>query len=188
MKLGVREFIFFGVMLALLGSAYFFVFAKADGKRRAMEADVRHKEAALANLRQATAGIDDLNRKVGELGQAISFFESKLPQQKEIDTILKEVWQMAEANSLDCKTIKTLKAETLVSDRSTNYSEQPIELSLSGNFEGFYSFLLQLEKLPRITRTTQMKLEKINGKDGAMTAHMTLSIFFEPDTTVSSAQ
>jgi type IV pilus assembly protein PilO len=188
MKLGIREVIFLGVMLALLGSSYFFVFEKADAKRRTMEADLHRKEAALVNLRQATAGVDDLDHKVTELQKAIAFFESKLPQQKEIDTILKEVSQMATANSLDCKTIKTLKSESLVSDHSANYSEQPIELSLSGNFDGFYSFMLQLEKLPRITRTTQMKLEKINGKDGEMTAHLTLSIFFEPDNTTASAQ
>jgi hypothetical protein len=55
-------------------------------------------------------------------------------------------------------------------------------LSLSGDFNGYYAFLLQLEKLPRITRVTQMKLEKINDRDGEMQAQLTLSIFFEPDT------
>ncbi len=55
-------------------------------------------------------------------------------------------------------------------------------MSLQGNFNGFYSFLLQLEKLQRITRVTQMDLQKINDRDGEMTAALTLSIFFEPDT------
>ena len=31
-----------------------------------------------------------------------------------------------------------------------SYCELPIQMSLSGDFNGFYSFLLQLEKLPRI--------------------------------------
>nr|MBA3273642.1 type 4a pilus biogenesis protein PilO [Chthoniobacterales bacterium] len=93
------------------------------------------------------------------------------------DKILKEVWQMAEANSLTTKTIRTLKSE-----RCANYSEQPIQMSLSGDFNGYYEFLLQLEKLPRITRVTQMNLQKITSSDGEMQAQMTLSIFFEPDT------
>ena len=137
----------------------------------------------MRNLKQATAGIDDLNRKIDELQQAINFFESKLPQEKEIDKILKEVSQMAEANSLQTKTIKTLKSE-----RGANYSEQPIQMSLRGDFNGFYSFLLQLEKLPRITRVTQMNLQKINDRDGEMQAQMTLSIFFEPDTGSTGSQ
>jgi hypothetical protein len=60
-------------------------------------------------------------------------------------------------------------------------------LSLQGNINGFYSFLLQLEKLQRITRVTQMDLQKINDRDGEMQARMTLSIFFEPDTGSSLA-
>ena len=98
-----------------------------------------------------------------------------------MDKILKEVWQMAEANSLQTKKVQTLR-----SDRQPSFSEQPIQLSLSGDFNGYYAFLLQLEKLPRLTRITDMKLEKISERDGEMTAQMTVSIFFEPDSVASS--
>jgi len=177
MKFGIREIIFVVVMLGLLGSTNYFVFSKANKKKADLLDDIRGKQTALGNLQQATAGIDDLNNKIDELGRAITFFESKLPQEKEVDKILKEVWQMAEANQLQTKTIKTLKSE-----RGPSYSEQPIQMSLGGDFNGFYSFLLQLEKLPRITRVTEMNLQKINDRDGEMQAQMTLSIFFEPDT------
>lgn len=183
MRFGIRELIFVVAMLGLLGSSYFLVFQKANTKRAALRADIESKQRALANLRQATAGIDDLNQKIDELQKAIAFFESKLPQEKEVDKILKEVWQMAEANSLQTRTVKTLKAE-----RSAGYSEQPIQMSLSGDFSGFYSFLIQLEKLPRITRITHMDLKKIDETDGAMTANLTMSIFFEPDTAVTSVR
>jgi len=177
MKFGIREVIFVIVMLGLLGSTNYFVFSKANKKKTALLDDIHQKQTALGNLQQATAGIDDLNRKCDELQKAITFFESKLPQEKEVDKILKEVWQMAEANQLTTKTIKTMKAQ-----RGPNYSEQPIQLSLSGDFNGFYAFLLQVEKLQRITRITDMNLTKISDRDGEMQAQMTLSIFFEPDT------
>ena len=89
---------------------------------------------------------------------------------------------MADANSLQSKTVKSLKTE-----RGQNYSEQSIQMSLSGDFNGFYSFLLQLEKLPRITRVTNMNLQKINDRDGEMQASMTMSIFFEPDANAAAA-
>jgi len=180
MKFGIREMIFVVAMVGLLACSYCFVFSKSNARRATLEQAIRAKQSALVNLKNATAGIDDLGNKIEELQQAITFFESKLPQEKEVDKILKEVWQMAEANSLQTKTIKTLKSE-----RGTNYSEQPITLSLSGDFSGFYSFMLQLEKLPRITRVTQMKLEKITSQDGQMDADLTLSIFFEPDPTAA---
>src|SRR5690606_34331243 len=98
MKLGARELLFIRVMVGLLGASYWFVCKKANERRNALMADIRQKQDALADLSRRTAGIDDLNRKIDELQQAIDFFESKLPQEKEIDKILREVAQMAEAN------------------------------------------------------------------------------------------
>ena len=179
MKFGIREIIFVMVMLGLLGSTNYFVFSKSNQRKAERLAEIRSRQQKLGDLQRQTAGIDDVNRKIDELQQAITFFESKLPQEKDVDKILKEVWQMAEANQLTTKTIKTLKSE-----RGPSYSEQPIQMSLSGDFNGFYSYLLQLEKLPRITRITNMNLQKINDRDGEMQAQLTLSIFFEPDTGV----
>jgi type IV pilus assembly protein PilO len=183
MRFGFRELIFVIAMFGLLGSSYLLVFQKSAAKRAQLQADYEAKQRALANLSHATAGVENLGAKIDELQKAIAFFESKLPKEKEVDIILREIWQMAEANSLQTRTVKTPRSE-----RATGYSEQTIQMSLSGDFRGFYSFLLALEKLPRITRVTTMELKKIDQQDGAMTAEVTLSIFFEPDTAVGSIQ
>ena len=175
MKTGARELIFLAVMIGLLASSYFFVFNKANQKRLALQREILTKQSALANLEQATIGIDDLNNKIDEVQKAIRVFEGKLPAEKDVEVILQEVWRMAEANALQQRMVKPLPIEKFAS-----YCEQPIQMTFSGDFNGFYSFLLQLEKLPRITRVTQMKLEKINDHDGQMQAQMTLSIFFDP--------
>ena len=177
MRFGIRELIFVSLMLGLLVSTYVFVFKKANVRRETKLAEIDQMDNALTNLRKATAGIDDMGRKIGELQRAIDFFASKLPQAKEMDKVLTEVSQMADVNSLQSKTVKSLKTE-----RGSSYSEQAIQMNLSGDFNGFYSFLLQLEKLPRITRITSMNLQKINDRDGEMQAQLTMSIFFEPDT------
>ena len=54
-------------------------------------------------------------------------------------------------------------------------------MSLSGDFQGFHNFLRQLEKMSRIVRVNQMKLEKIANRDGEMQAQMTICIFFETE-------
>jgi len=181
MKLGMRELLFFTILLGVLVASYF-ILTKKQAERKRKEAETEVMAKSLADLEQSTAGIDDLNRKIADLQQAITFFESKLPQAKEMDKILREVSQMADANSLQTKTVRTLRTE-----RNVNYSEQPIEMNLVGDFNGFYSFLLQLEKLPRLTRVPSMILTKAD-KDGEMTAKFTLSIFFEPDRQQADAQ
>jgi type IV pilus assembly protein PilO len=175
MKLGTREIVLVAVLLAMLAGSYIFVFQKANAKRYALLAETHQEEQTLETVRQATAGVDDLNRKVTEMQKQIAFFQSRLPAEREVDRILKEVWQMAGANNLSTQTVKT---ETSI--HNANYNEQPIEMSLSGNFEGFYAFLQQLERLDRITRITQMKLQRIDNLNGQMQATVTLSIFFTP--------
>jgi type IV pilus assembly protein PilO len=168
-------------MLALLGSSYFFVFKRMNEHCTAVQQEIRSKQKALIEFRQSTAGVEDLDNRIGQLQKAIDFFNSKLPQEREVDTVLKEVWQITQDNSLQTRTVKTLPSE-----RSASVSEQPIEMTLSGDFKGFYSFLLKLEKMPRLTRVTQMNLQKINEHDGEMQAKVTLSIFFEPDASASA--
>jgi type IV pilus assembly protein PilO len=182
MRFGLREIIFCVLMLAVLGGFYFVLLAKIDARKRELAADTSSKVKMVADVEQSTRGIEDLGRKIEELQDAIRFFESKLPQEKEMDKVLTEVSQLAEANSLSTRTVKTLKSE-----RSAGYSEQPIEMTLSGDFNAFYLFLQQLEKLPRLTRVTGMALNKINDRDGEMDARVTLSIFFEPDSGAANA-
>ena len=177
MKFGFRELIFLTLMAGLVGAAYFFVINPLYVKRQAYIKDTDEKKSQLANLQQSTAGISDLGKRIDELQKAITFFEGKLPQERELDKILREVAEKADKNNLATKTVKPDKAQ-----RGPNYSELPITINLAGQFDGFYTFLLELEKLPRITRVTQMKLEKINERDGEMCAQVTLSIFYEPDT------
>src|SRR5438105_14769677 len=106
MKTGARELIFLSVMIALLASSYFLVFSKANGKRVALQKEILAKQSALANLQQATVGIEDLDRRIDDVQKAIRFFESKLPQEKDIEAVMQEVWQMAEANALQQRMVK----------------------------------------------------------------------------------
>jgi type IV pilus assembly protein PilO len=175
MKFGFRELLFFTVLLGLLGAS-FFVFRKQNEKMLGRKAEIARKQAELTNLKLSTVGISDLDGRIKDLQEALKYFESKLPQEKEFNKILEDVSGIAQANSLQSKTVRALKTE-----RFNGYSEQPIQLGLSGNFNGFYSFLLQLEKLPRITKITNMQLSKIQDHDGDMQATLTLSIYFEPD-------
>jgi Tfp pilus assembly protein PilO len=74
--------------------------------------------------------------------------------------------------------VKSLRTDKAVA--AAQYSEQPIKMVIVGDFDGFYSFLLDLERLKRITRMNQMQLKRIQNDEGQMQAEITLSIFFDP--------
>jgi type IV pilus assembly protein PilO len=175
MKFGIRELLFLAVMIGTV-TASFFSLKRSIAHREALQAETESWKRQLAALNQSGSDNVDWNKKIADLKDAIKFLEGKLPAEKEIDVILTQVENMVKANALEKKMVKPLKI-----DRSANYNELPIEMSLSGDFNGFYAFLQQLEKMPRITRLTNMALTKITDRDGAMQARITLSIFFEPD-------
>jgi type IV pilus assembly protein PilO len=181
MKLGTRELLFCVVMLGLLAGSYFLGFARQAERRLAKQGQIETRQKALYDLQQATEGIGDVKEKIGELQKATASLESRLPQAKEIDKILREVSQLAEVHNLTTKAVRTLATQRL-----NGYSEQPIEMGLSGDFTGFYQFLLQLEKLARLNRVTRMGLTKITDRDGEMQAQVTLSIFYAPDSETES--
>jgi type IV pilus assembly protein PilO len=175
MKFGLRELLFLAVMIGTV-TASFFSLKKTVARREAMQAETEGWKRQLAALNQAGGDTVDWNKKIAELKEAVKYLEGKLPAEKEIDVILTQVENMVKANALEKKMVKPLRI-----DRSASYNELPIEMTLSGDFNGFYAFLQQLEKMPRITRLTNMALTKITDRDGAMQAKITLSIFFEPD-------
>jgi Tfp pilus assembly protein PilO len=134
---------------------------------------VEGKRAKLADFETATSQAEDFNKQVEQLQEAVRFFESKLPPTSEVHKVLEQVTVIAQKQGLKPKTIKTL-----VQKDNSGYIEQPLTMKLVGDFTAFYSFLLELEKLPRIMKLRELKLEK--PADGTpRSGRFILSIFFQ---------
>ena len=91
--------------------------------------------------------------------------------------MLQQVTVIAQKNGLKPKTIRTLAQKD-----NSGYVEQPLKMELQGNFNSFYSFLLELEKLPRIMKIRELKLDKQAGGEGHVAADFIVSIFFQNKT------
>ena len=144
---------------------------------RRVESDraaIQSRRAQLAKLERITRWISDLHGEIRRLEEALEFFENRLPEKREIDVIVREVWLIAEVKSLTSRSIRTEKSE-----RMPRYSVQPVRLALEGRFEGFYEFLLGLERLPRITKVREMQIQKSPTQEGAVRADLVVDIFFE---------
>jgi len=175
MKLGIRELAFLLLLVAMPVLAWFFVFEPRNEQIAEARAEIREKKAKLVQLRAATASIENLGEEIDRLAAAIEMFQKKLPEQREVEVVLKNVWELASRNDLLPKSVKTDKPVT-----ERNYTNQPIRMEIVGEFDGFYSFLLELERMNRITRLPTMKLEKARSEDGQMKAAVILNVFFEP--------
>jgi type IV pilus assembly protein PilO len=173
MKFGVRELLFVVLLLAIPTSAYIWVFKPSNERTEMQRQEIQVKAQKLTSLQRALVGIKDLNEEVEKLQKAVSFFKDKLPKHHEIHRVLKQLTKIAAKHRLDTKLFKTLDPKP-----GSAYSEQPIKMEVSGNFHSYYEFILDLEKLPRITKVRKMKLEKVN-TNGSMKADLELSIYFD---------
>ncbi len=182
MQFGPREAVFILLLLAMPVAAYFFVFQPRAAEVSAARAEITSKQAKLKELEAATKNIEDLGDEIDRMRDAIDLVEQKLPAQRDVEVVLRDVWRLAAENKLTAKSFHTDKIV-----KAAHYSEQPIKMTIIGDFAGYYKFLQELEKLPRITRTPNMKLEKQRDEDGLMEVEMVLSIFFEGENRQASA-
>ena len=174
MNIGKREIGFFVLMIALLAGSYHFGFSKLEDRRTSLRQEIARRQGVLDDLSRSTRDIADIEARTTALAKAIDFFEARLPREKEVADILRRVTDMAEAQHLASRSFVPMKVVV-----DSNYRELPIDITFSGNFSNFYSFMLQLEQMPRITQIQQMTLRKIDDRDGEMQADLRLSIFFE---------
>jgi Tfp pilus assembly protein PilO len=174
MQLGLKTFVFLLLLVGMLVMSYPMLFKPLNEHEAQLIEDTRDKREKLARLEQATAEVKDLQQEIDKLKKAIGFFESKLPEEKEMDKVLREIWQQAEKYGMH---VKSVRNQQVVAGQS--YSEQPIRMMITGPFDGFYKFMRSVEQMPRITRVGDMKVEADDKNSGAINADLILSIYFE---------
>lgn len=183
MHFGIRELIFFAVLLAVPVASYMYVFQPRNDEIAQATTEIEIKQARLAQLAEVVSRIDDMGLAIEAGREAIELIEAKLPNEQDVEGILEQVWSLAKRNNLNVRSVK--------SDRpvpAATYMELPLRVVMEGAFDGFYQFLLELENLPRITRIHQMDLKRADGgprqasgelPPGSTLANFTLSIYFE---------
>jgi type IV pilus assembly protein PilO len=177
MHSGVRQAFFFAVLLAVPVSSFFLVFRPQNMEIARAKKEMEHKQAMLDKARLATAQAQNLQEANAQIRESISSIEARLPTTKEMDNILRQVAQLAAENSLKVpnfkKSDKPLPAGLAM--------EQPLDVEITGDFDGFYQFLLELEQLPRITRIPDLEISRSSDVDGHMKAKCVLSIYYQRD-------
>ncbi|MDG2199643.1 MAG: type 4a pilus biogenesis protein PilO [Phycisphaerales bacterium] len=178
----VRQLGFIIVMVAVPLVCWYFVFQPQNALIDSVQEDIQTRQEKLDEVEAMAADLEDLESIVQNGLHAIELIESKLPRQQDVESILEQVWQTARSNGLVVKSVRSKKPVTAMV-----YMEQPLDVELEGPFEGFYAFMLAVEKLPRITRIFDLELAKIThlsgpSKDelplGSVRADFTLSIYF----------
>ncbi len=183
MKLGFHGFLILVILLATPLAAYFTVFKPMNVRIETERKEAEHKEALLSKLREETARNTDLEMANQALQRNVHLIEARLPSEKEVDEIVRQVSDLAVQAGLSPPAIKSSKPFP-----AALYKEQPLEMEVSGNFVPFFTFLAKVEKLPRITRVHDLKITGQMKEEAEIKAEFTLSIYFQDDQKLAGAE
>lgn len=170
----MRKFVFFALVAGLSVVGNHFMIQPANKGLEASKQRLQANMVRLTEFEKATSAAQSLSRQLEQLEEAVYFFEQKLPPTSEIAKVLEQVTIIAQKQGLKPKQIKTLNRK-----QNSGYVEQPLKMTLQGNFTAFYSFLLEMEKLPRIMKVRMLDVDKMKDLDGDITADCIVSIFFQ---------
>lgn len=176
MRIGIRETFLLALLLALPLLSWWLVFRPQNAFISQAKREIEHKHQLLDKLRETTARNQDLQKENEKIQENIHAIEARLPSNKEVDAVIRQVSDLAVESGLEPPNIESDKPVAAAS-----YMEQPLKMKITGNFNGFYEFLVKLEQLPRITRVPDMKITRATDVDGYMKAEFTLSIYFQQE-------
>ncbi len=180
MKLGLRGGLVLLIVVGMPVASFFLVFKPQNREIDRAKAEIEHKETMLIKLREETARNDDLARANEETRQTVAMIERRLPSNKEVDDLVRQVSDLALQSGLQDPSLKSVRPVPAVL-----YMEQPIEMEVSGTFMGFHAFIANLEQLPRITRIHDLKILGAPKEDIEMKAQFTLSIYFQDEAKIA---
>ncbi len=182
MRLSLRTLLILLIVVGLPVTSYLWLFRPANRDIESHREDLKHRESLLVRLAEETAKNEDLAKANDHLKDQVKIIEARLPSGKEIDGLVRQVSDIAIQAGLNPPAIKSLKPVP-----AALYMEQPMAIEVTGSFVGFFTFLAQVEKLPRITRIHDLKLTGQGGgvsdkESPELKAEFTLSIYFQEDT------
>jgi Tfp pilus assembly protein PilO len=161
----------------MMAAAWSLVFAPGNKRIAAIRVDRDEKVRQLADLHAHSADAKDWSQQIDKLQRAIGFLQNKLPEEKEMDKVLRDISQLSTDNGL---TTRSWHPEKPIDGPS--YSELSIKLQMSGSYSGFYKFVQGIEEnVSRIIRISDLTLMKVDGQEGDVTADLTLTIFFDQE-------
>jgi Tfp pilus assembly protein PilO len=137
-----------------------FAGARWDALCEARERLARQRVELAAARREVTARVDT-KQAVRAAARALRHATMRLPDRRELAALLAEVARSARDARLDLVSLRP-KAERT----ATDHVEVPVELQVRGSYTRTLGFLRRLEKLSRLVRVGDLKLERQEGAGG----------------------
>ena len=132
MRFGARECFLLLLILSLPVTSYLLVFRPQNREIEKTRSEIASKQEILTKLRKETNRSEDLRRANDEIRKNIESIEARLPTNREIDSIIRQVTDLAVESGLAAPLGSPEKPE-----RAARYIDQPVNMIDPGSLIRF---------------------------------------------------
>jgi type IV pilus assembly protein PilO len=154
--------------LGIAALVYFYVFAdfvpfnyKARSKQiGVLKAEYSHKANELSKAQQLVNRLPELKKEFALLNQRWAIAQELLPSQKEVASLLRKVTLAGQEAGIKFLLFKPGEAKT-----QAYFTENPVQVSVTGGFHHTGSFFSEIAELSRLVNVSQLKLKGFDKGD-----------------------
>ncbi len=151
----LRRMIIAGIVLITLLLGYWFDIDNMSTSLNAVITERAGLEQLFATTHHKAINLEEYRIQVNEVRQLLSLLTQQLPKTSEEANLLDDISQQASLSGLRFLSIKPSPEEN-----KGFYISQPIEINLTGNYNGFGEFAADLSNLPRIVTLHNFTIKK----------------------------
>ncbi len=153
---------------------YKYVYTGRAGEMAALSADVVRLQQSINTKKALVADIEKIKRERAELQEKYTKILDRLPEEKEIPRLLRQVATVAGRSGLE---VVIFKQKNPLDQEL--YREIPVEVSINGAYQSLWGFLNQLSQIPRIVNVGELHAKAVENPDGrnAITASLVATVF-----------
>ncbi len=161
-----------GMFLLIIVVGYsFFYKSTLAGKKSGLSEELAEKEEKLRNADQVASRLDDLKIDYERLQAELREAEQKLPREKEIPTLLKQVTTLSDQTRVHF--ISFTPKEVIVEEF---YKKIPISLKVKCKYHDLAQFFVNLGKLPRIVNVSGVQIRTHTADESSYTVEADFDI------------
>jgi Tfp pilus assembly protein PilO len=153
----------------------FLCFGLVPGNRRQafLKGQIADKARDLRDNQTKANNLLTLANEVQRLQLRVEKFNKKLPKTAELGEFIRDLTPAGQQFMIRklVHSVGTIKRQDL-------YGEIPVNMSFEGEFTNVFSFLRQLEEMPRLTRVKSLTVHCKDAKAGQVDVTMAMNIYF----------
>lgn len=170
-----QKLLLLGLLLLFVNMGFFFfLYQPKAGAMTAASAEVAQLRQRVRDKAALAEGLARLRQEKAELERQLALLVERLPEEKEIPRLLRQVAIIARQSGLEVLLFKQKESQDMIL-----YREIGLELGVLGGFQNLWGFLNQVSQLPRLMNVRGVLAKGIETPraGGTLRADLTTVVF-----------